>query len=186
MRRRQCLWRVPAVAVGLLLGGLGVVTIVAPLWAADAPTAEAIRQAEEARQRAQLPSPYSWGPRVLWWTGCPPGQPCQLPSYPAVPPPPPPYSNAPAPVVPPPPPPASPYPIRVNPAGRLLVLVNPVDAEVYLDGVRLQQQADLSYEVGLLAGFHQLEVKKDGYKAHSERVEILPGTGLYLPIALEK
>jgi hypothetical protein len=80
----------------------------------------------------------------------------------------------------------SPYPMQVNPAGRLLILVNPVDAEVYVDGVRLQQRDDLSYEVGLLAGPHQLDVRKDGYKAFSKRLDILPGGGMYVPIALEK
>jgi hypothetical protein len=82
--------------------------------------------------------------------------------------------------------PASPYPMQVNPAGRVLILVNPVDAEVYVDGVRLRQQDDLSYEVGLLAGPHHVDVKKDGYKPFSRKVDIVPGSGMYLPIALEK
>ena len=175
----------------LVLGLLGLLAFASPLGAADAPTAEAMRQAEEAKRAARLPSPYYWGQPGPWWTGwspyqpgCAPGQPCPIAPYPpgqvA------PYPGGPAPMPAQSQAPVPQSPVRVNPAGRLLILVNPVDAEVYLDGVRLQQQSDLSYEVGLLAGPHQLDIKKDGYKAYSQRVEILPGAGIYLPIALEK
>jgi hypothetical protein len=161
--------------------------------AADAATSEAMRQSEQARRAVQWPSPYAWGYPGPWWgwpgpgpAACAPGQPCP-PAYPYPPPAAAPYPGVPvAPYPQAPQAPASPYPMHVNPAGRMLILVNPVDAEVYVDGVRLQQQSDLSYEVGLLAGPHQVDVKKDGYKAYSRRVDIVPGGGMYLPIALEK
>jgi hypothetical protein len=153
-----------------------------PAHAADPHTKEAVRQMEEGLQAVRPAPPYSWAYPAPWWgqypAACPPGYSCPpigpQPYWPAAP-----YPAAPA-------EPPSPYPARVNPAGRLLILVNPVDAEVYVDGVRLQQRADLSYEIGLLAGPHQLDVRKEGYKALSKRLDVAPGGGMYLPIALEK
>ncbi|MFZ5877662.1 MAG: PEGA domain-containing protein [Nitrospirota bacterium] len=60
------------------------------------------------------------------------------------------------------------------PAGRLYVMVDPVDAEVLVDGLRLRQNNDLSYEVGLLVGPHTLTVRAEGYDAYEEAIEI-PG-----------
>jgi hypothetical protein len=152
----------------------------APLLAADPATQQAIKEAEEGRRdTTRMLQPHPTHPMPYPWWGWPPY------GYP-------PSSGAPYPGVPGAPylqgtqQPASPYPMPVNPAGRVLLLVNPVDAEVYVDGVRLQQQADLSYEIGLLAGPHRVEVKKDGYKTYSQHLEIVPGSSLYLPIGLEK
>ncbi|MFB3819032.1 MAG: hypothetical protein ACE147_15320 [Candidatus Methylomirabilales bacterium] len=149
---------------------------------ADPHTKEAIRQMEEGLHAVRPAPPPPWVYPAPWWAqypaACPPGYACPpvapQPYWPATP------YPMPAPQA------GSVYPAAVNPAGRLLILVNPVDAEVYVDGVRLQQREDLSYEVGLLAGPHQLEVRKDGYKAFSKRLDILPGGGMYVPIALEK
>jgi hypothetical protein len=185
----------PRAALALLLAGATLLPAATAL-AADPHTTEAIRQAEEARRAVQWPSPYAWGSPGPWsgWpayppAACTPGLPCPS-AYPYPPPSVAPYPGAPvAPVMPypaPPPPAASPYPIPANPAGRVLILVNPVDAEVYVDGVRLQQRSDLSYEVGLLAGPHRVDVKKDGYRPYSRKVDVAPGGGLYLPIGLEQ
>lgn len=141
--------------------------------AVDPSTKEAIQQSEEGLRETRRAIKTPTGapvPAPSWWG---------WPAYP--------YPQAPgAPYPQMPQPSASPYPIPVNPAGRVLILVNPVDAEVYVDGVRLQQQADLSYEIGLLAGPHHLQVRKEGFQPYSQRLEIVPGSGLYLPIALEK
>lgn len=58
------------------------------------------------------------------------------------------------------------------PAGRLLVLVDPVEAEVYVDGYPLKRHADLSYEVGLLEGEYLLEVRAVGYQAYEQIIQI--------------
>ncbi len=159
----------------ILLCAFVVLVFQTPLFAADQRTNEAIKQAEEGvRDTKRMIQPH---PMPFPWWGWPYGYPpASQPPYPGM--------VTPSSQIPPPP--ASPYHIPVNPAGRVLILVNPVDAEVYVDGVRLQQQADLSYEIGLLAGPHRVDVKKDGHKPYSQRLDIVAGSGLYLPIALEK
>ncbi|MEO5656655.1 MAG: PEGA domain-containing protein [Nitrospiria bacterium] len=53
-------------------------------------------------------------------------------------------------------------------------MVDPVDAEVLVDGLRLSQNNDLSYEVGLLVGTHTLTVRAEGYDPHEEAIDV-PG-----------
>jgi hypothetical protein len=67
-----------------------------------------------------------------------------------------------------------------------VILTNPIDADVYVDGVRLQRQPNLSYDVGLLAGSHQVDIRREGFKPFSYKVEIPPGGGMVLPVELEK
>jgi hypothetical protein len=80
----------------------------------------------------------------------------------------------------------SPYPATVKAAGRVMIHVDPVDAEVYLDGLKLQQMQDLSYQIVLLSGNHTLLVKKDGYKEQSHNIEVPAGGGIIVPVELEK
>lgn len=123
-----------------------------------------------------FPPPPAWVPYYPpWWGwGGGPSGPYPPPQYFAQP-----YS-----------PPASPagsgYPPQIKPAGRLVILTTPIDAEVYVDGVRLQQQPNLSYDVGLLAGGHQVDIRKEGFKPFSYKADIPPGGGLLLPVELEK
>jgi len=85
-------------------------------------------------------------------------------------------------------PPSTPsgYPPQVKPAGRLVILTRPIDVEVYVDGVLLQRQPNLSYEAVLLSGPHQLDIRKDSFKHFTYKVDVPAGGGLVLPIELEK
>lgn len=81
---------------------------------------------------------------------------------------------------------ASPYNFEVKPAGRVVIQVDPEDAEVFVDGLRLQQLPDLSYQVTLLAGKQHIDIKKEGYESFSEDVTVQPGAGLVVSISLNK
>ncbi|MFP4035984.1 MAG: PEGA domain-containing protein [Desulfobacteraceae bacterium] len=72
------------------------------------------------------------------------------------------------------------------PAGRLLLLVEPVKAEAFVDGYPLERHTDLSYEIGLLEGEHQGEVKAEGYMSYKKTVSIRGGERLKMAIRLEK
>lgn len=81
-------------------------------------------------------------------------------------------------------PPASEPPSQLIPAGRLIILVDPVDAEVWVDGLRLGQNNDLSYEVGLLVGTHTLTVRAEGYDPHEEAIDIHGGRHVFRTVRL--
>lgn len=81
-------------------------------------------------------------------------------------------------------PPASEPRGQLIPAGRLLVMVDPVAAEVFVDGLRLRQNNDLSYEVGLLVGQHTLTVRAEGYDPYEEAVDVPGGQHVYRTIRL--
>jgi len=72
------------------------------------------------------------------------------------------------------------------PAGRLMLLVDPVEARAYVNGYPLQRHPDLSYEVGLLRGEHQVEVRAEGYVQHKRTVNIRGGERVRLTIRLER
>lgn len=78
------------------------------------------------------------------------------------------------------------YDEELIPAGRLSLLVDPVDAKVFVDGLRLQQRSDLSYEVGLLVGEHTVRVQAEGYEPYERTVKIQPARQLYMTIRLER
>lgn len=80
----------------------------------------------------------------------------------------------------------SPYPKDIKPAGRVLIRVEPIDAEVYMDGMRLNQMPDLSYQIALFAGKHNLSVMKKGYKDYSGEIIVPAGGGVVVPVVLEK
>jgi len=81
----------------------------------------------------------------------------------------------------------SPYEsLEVKQAGRLSIVVEPFDAEVFVDGYKLNQKTDLTYEIGLLTGIHRVEVKKEGYKPYSIEVVVEPGKMIPLAIELKK
>ena len=71
------------------------------------------------------------------------------------------------------------------PAGRVMLLVNPVDAKAFVNGHPLQRHADLSYEAGLLKGKYDLEVRAEGYETYNREVEIRGGEVIRLSIQLK-
>lgn len=78
----------------------------------------------------------------------------------------------------------SPYDsLSVKQAGRITVTVQPLDAEVFVDGYQLKSKEDLTYEIGLLTGIHRVDVKKDGYKPYS--IEVLVEADRTIPLAIE-
>jgi hypothetical protein len=72
------------------------------------------------------------------------------------------------------------------PAGRVLMLVEPMQAEVTVNGYSLQRHPDLSYQVSLLQGEHRLEVTAEGYLPFQRSVLIQGGEQLRLTIRLQQ
>lgn len=89
---------------------------------------------------------------------------------------------------PPPYPPAAAAPAPMEQArydaGHVIVLVDPVSAEVYFDGVRLKQRDDLSYAVAVLEGRHVLHVAARGYEPYEKPIEVLGGRGMFVTVRL--
>jgi hypothetical protein len=70
------------------------------------------------------------------------------------------------------------------PVGQIIILTDPVSAEVFLDGLRLTRRDDLSYAVGLLEGRHKVKVQAMGYVAYDKTIDVLGGRGMFLTIRL--
>lgn len=70
------------------------------------------------------------------------------------------------------------------PVGQVIILVDPVSAEVFLDGLRLTQRDDLSYAVGLLEGRHKVKIQAEGYVAYDKTINVSGGRGKFLTIRL--
>lgn len=73
---------------------------------------------------------------------------------------------------------------QLIPAGRLVILVDPVNAEVVVDGLLLRQNNDLSYEVGLLVGTHTLTVRAEGYDPYDEAIDVPGGQHVFRTVRL--
>ena len=81
----------------------------------------------------------------------------------------------------------SPYSdLDIKSAGELIITVEPLEADVLVDGYVLMPDENLTYSIGLLTGEHQVEVKAQGYKPYSEDIEIRPAKSKTLSIKLEK
>ena len=74
----------------------------------------------------------------------------------------------------------------VIPAGRLVLLVDPVTADVFVDGRKLNPRNDLTYQVGLLVGPHEVEVKADGFRAYKNTVDLQAGRRMVLTVRLNR
>ena len=68
--------------------------------------------------------------------------------------------------------------------GQIIILVDPVSAEVFLDGLRLDQRDDLSYAAGLIEGRHRVEVAAEGYIDYDKTINVSGGRGKFLTIRL--
>lgn len=77
------------------------------------------------------------------------------------------------------------YGDQLIPAGRLVLLVDPVDAVVSVDGLQLKLRSNLSYAVGLLIGEHQVAVNAQGYQPYVKSVEIPEGEEVLITIKLK-
>jgi hypothetical protein len=80
----------------------------------------------------------------------------------------------------------SPYGFEVKPAGRLHISVQPQNAEVLVDGMRLEPVEDHAFDVGLLVGSHTVQVAKEGYRTHTSEASIETAKTTTLSIELEK
>lgn len=78
----------------------------------------------------------------------------------------------------------SPYDnLSVKQAGRITIVVQPLDAEVFVDGFQLKRKNDLTYEIGLLIGIHKVEVKREGYEHQS--IDVLVEASKSIPLTIE-
>jgi hypothetical protein len=72
----------------------------------------------------------------------------------------------------------------VPPVGHVVLIVDPVTAEVTLDGLRLTQRADLSYAVGVIEGSHVVRVAAEGFEPHERRLDVRRGVGMMVTVRL--
>jgi hypothetical protein len=75
--------------------------------------------------------------------------------------------------------------IEFKPGGRLVIEAEPEDAAVYVDAMRLDNRSEHGYEIGVLAGVHSVDVRKTGMRPWSGTVDVPPGGGLLVSVALE-
>jgi len=73
----------------------------------------------------------------------------------------------------------------VTPAGRVTVQVEPSDAEVLVDGHPLRRQENAPYQVGVLEGIHQLEVRAQGHQEHRQEIVVRAGSATNLTVRLQ-
>jgi hypothetical protein len=71
-------------------------------------------------------------------------------------------------------------------SGWIVIEVEPPEAAVYVDGHKLEPQADNTYEEGVLAGRHKVEAKKGGYRDYVRFVDIPPGVKETVTIQMKK
>ena len=72
------------------------------------------------------------------------------------------------------------------PAGRVSVLVDPLDAEVFIDGHPIGRRPDLTYEAGLLQGRYTVEVRAEGYEPYEKNIAVRGGEVISMTIRLKK
>jgi len=71
-------------------------------------------------------------------------------------------------------------------AGHIHLIVDPVDARVYIDGYKVMQRPDRSYTLNLLEGRHRLQVVREGCTPYDHPLDVPGGGGLVLEIRLER
>lgn len=78
----------------------------------------------------------------------------------------------------------APAPQPVSVAGHVILLVDPLAAEVHLDGVRLNRRDDLSYGIAVLEGRYLLRVAAPGFETHEQALEVSGGRGMFVTVRL--
>jgi hypothetical protein len=71
-------------------------------------------------------------------------------------------------------------------SGWIFIEVEPPEAAVFIDGQKLEPREDNTYEEGVLAGRHKVEVKKHGYRDYLRFIDVHPGAKENLTINLRK
>ena len=71
-------------------------------------------------------------------------------------------------------------------SGWIFIEVEPPEAAVLIDGHKLEPREDNTYEEGVLAGRHKVEVKKHGYRDYMRFIDVHPGAKENLTINLRK
>lgn len=137
-----------------------------PLQPGDAQPVRPVAPATPPQGYGQQPPPQAGGPR-------------RGPAQPLPP-------NAP-PVPPAPPAPGEPGRAGAADYGTLALRVQPSDADVLIDGERWTgSQPGERLEVQLPAGMHNIEIRKDGYRAYSTDVTVRGGQTATLNVALTR
>ena len=71
-------------------------------------------------------------------------------------------------------------------SGWIFIEIEPPEAAVFIDGHKLEPREDNTYEEGVLAGRHQVEAKKQGYRDYRRLIDVHPGAKENLTIHLRK
>lgn len=77
-------------------------------------------------------------------------------------------------------------PARVEGYGSIAIRVQPVDAEVLIDGARWDGATGRSLVVQLAAGSHRVEIRKDGYTTYTAQVDVRGGETSPINVSLSK
>jgi hypothetical protein len=85
-----------------------------------------------------------------------------------------------------PPPDSNGSSLQVRASGWVHILVDPPDAEVYLDGIKMDRGEDNAFEEGALTGRHKVEVKKEGYHDYVAYVMVHQAVKERLKVSLRK
>ena len=75
---------------------------------------------------------------------------------------------------------------QARPSGWIYVEVEPRDAEVFLDGNKMEAAENNGYEEGVFTGRHRIDVKKEGYMDHMEFVDVQAAAKQRVKIRLKK
>ena len=90
------------------------------------------------------------------------------------------------PPAPPETPPAENEATRGEGNGSVAIRVQPVDAEVLIDGERWNGTAGTALVVRLAAGSHRVEVRKEGYRSYTTQVDVRSGETSPINVSLSK
>lgn len=70
--------------------------------------------------------------------------------------------------------------------GSVAIRVQPVDAEVVIDGKRWEGATERALVVQLAAGSHRIEIRKEGYRSYATQIDVRPGATSPINVSLSK